>query len=83
MNSPNSLREGEAVEFGLEHTQDGRQKAVNVTGPSGEFVQARKKAGRGRDRSAGGTGRMRAPLHPPGLAAVPAGVGDAHARPFA
>lgn len=36
-----SLREGELVEFGLELTTDGREKAVNVTGPGGNYVQAR------------------------------------------
>ncbi|PSC75111.1 cold-shock DNA binding isoform B [Micractinium conductrix] len=30
-----SLREGEAVEFFIETSDDGRQKAVNVTGPGG------------------------------------------------
>lgn len=30
-----SLREGEAVEFFVETSDDGRQKAVNVTGPEG------------------------------------------------
>ena len=30
-----SLREGEAVEFVLETSDDGRQKAVSVTGPNG------------------------------------------------
>lgn len=30
-----SLREGETVEFDVETSDDGRQKAVNVTGPGG------------------------------------------------
>lgn len=30
-----SLREGEDVEFDVEPGEDGRNKAVNVTGPSG------------------------------------------------
>ena len=30
-----SLAEGEAVEFFVEHGEDGRTKATNVTGPSG------------------------------------------------
>jgi cold shock CspA family protein len=30
-----SLREGEPVEFFVETSDDGRQKAVNVTGPNG------------------------------------------------
>lgn len=37
-----SLREGEIVEFGLELTADGREKAVNVTGPGGSYVQVRR-----------------------------------------
>lgn len=31
-----SLREGERVEFDLEISDDGRAKAMNVTGPGGE-----------------------------------------------
>ena len=30
-----SLREGEAVEFFVEESEDGRTKAVSVTGPDG------------------------------------------------
>ena len=30
-----SLAEGEAVEFYIEHGDDGRTKATNVTGPNG------------------------------------------------
>ena len=56
-----SLREGETVEFGLDFTPDGRQKAVNVTGPSGEFVQA------SRNRVAVSTAAQRASLGPPQL----------------
>jgi cold shock CspA family protein len=34
-----SLREGEAVEFLVESSDDGRTKALDVTGPGGSFVQ--------------------------------------------
>lgn len=34
-----SLREGEAVEFEVESSDDGRTKALSVTGPGGAFVQ--------------------------------------------
>ena len=34
-----SLREGEPVEFLIETSPDGRQKAVNVTGPNGKAVE--------------------------------------------
>lgn len=34
-----SLREGEPVEFDVEGGPDGRNKAVNVTGPSGSAPQ--------------------------------------------
>ena len=34
-----SLQEGEVVEFDVEHGQDGRVKAVNVTGPGGGPIQ--------------------------------------------
>lgn len=34
-----SLREGERVEFDLEISEDGRAKAMNVTGPGGEAPQ--------------------------------------------
>ena len=34
-----SLREGEQVEFDLEISEDGRAKAMNVTGPGGEPPQ--------------------------------------------
>ncbi|XP_024376805.1 cold shock protein 2 [Physcomitrium patens] len=34
-----SLREGEVVEFQVESSEDGRTKALAVTGPGGAFVQ--------------------------------------------
>jgi cold shock CspA family protein len=34
-----SLREGEVVEFAVESSDDGRTKALEVTGPGGAFVQ--------------------------------------------
>mmetsp|Transcript_48221 Transcript_48221/g.92178 ORF Transcript_48221/g.92178 Transcript_48221/m.92178 type:complete len:165 (+) Transcript_48221:87-581(+) len=34
-----SLREGESVEFSTEASEDGRLKAINVTGPEGAHVQ--------------------------------------------
>ena len=37
-----SLREGEAVEFELEAGEDGRTKAVKVTGPEGAAPQVRR-----------------------------------------
>ena len=36
-----SLAEGEAVEFTIEHGDDGRTKAVQVTGPAGAPPQVR------------------------------------------
>lgn len=39
-----SLREGERVEFDLEISEDGRAKAMNVTGPGGEAPQASHKS---------------------------------------
>lgn len=36
-----SLQEGEVVEFDVEHGQDGRVKAVNVTGPGGGPIQVK------------------------------------------
>ncbi|OVA19640.1 zinc finger protein [Macleaya cordata] len=47
-----SLAEGENVEFQIEQGDDGRTKAVDVTGPEGGFVQG----GRG-DSYGGGGGR--------------------------
>lgn len=41
-----SLREGEVVEFFVETGEDGRMKAVKVTGPDGAPPQARPRAAR-------------------------------------
>ena len=38
-----SLREGEAVEFFIENSEDGRSKAVQVTGPNGAQPQVRRR----------------------------------------
>eukprot|EP00270_Netrium_digitus_P022021 TRINITY_DN96_c0_g1_i1.p1 TRINITY_DN96_c0_g1~~TRINITY_DN96_c0_g1_i1.p1 ORF type:complete len:193 (+),score=41.34 TRINITY_DN96_c0_g1_i1:67-645(+) len=49
-----SLREGESVEYDVETSEDGRTKALNVTGPGGSFVQgAQRREGYG----GGGYGR--------------------------
>jgi len=53
-----SLREGEAVEFSIETGEDGRNKAVGVTGPEGSVVQgAPRRVGYGRGRGRGFRGR--------------------------
>lgn len=59
-----SLAEGEAVEFDVETSQDGRQKAVNVTGPNGAQPQGAPRqqyndfgGGGGRGGFGGGRGR--------------------------
>ncbi len=49
-----SLREGESVEFSVESSDDGRTKALDVTGPGGTFVQG---ASYRRDGYGGGGGR--------------------------
>ncbi|CAK9858227.1 unnamed protein product [Sphagnum jensenii] len=49
-----SLREGESVEFSVESSDDGRTKALEVTGPGGTFVQG---ASYRRDGYGGGGGR--------------------------
>jgi len=70
-----SLQEGENVEFNLENSEDGRTKAIDVTGPNGAFVQGAVKRysynkggegeegaagrGKGRGRGRGGRGRGR------------------------
>mmetsp|Transcript_2319 Transcript_2319/g.2588 ORF Transcript_2319/g.2588 Transcript_2319/m.2588 type:complete len:207 (-) Transcript_2319:324-944(-) len=55
-----SLREGEGVEFAIETGEDGRNKAVNVTGPEGACVQgAPRRVGYGRGRGRGGRGGFR------------------------
>ena len=48
-----SLREGEVVEFLVENSDDGRTKALAVTGPGGAFVQG---ASYRRDGYSGGRG---------------------------
>ncbi|KAL5986019.1 hypothetical protein ACLOJK_028009 [Asimina triloba] len=40
-----SLAEGEAVEFDIEQGDDGRTKAVDVSGPNGSFVQGDRRSG--------------------------------------
>lgn len=61
-----SLGEGEVVEFSIDRSEEGRAKAVAVTGPTGSFVQGaprrggfggRGGGGRGRGRGRGGRGR--------------------------
>mmetsp|Transcript_6831 Transcript_6831/g.9265 ORF Transcript_6831/g.9265 Transcript_6831/m.9265 type:complete len:207 (+) Transcript_6831:256-876(+) len=55
-----SLREGEEVEFCIEaNAEDGRAKAVNVTGPEGGFVQGAPRRVGGRGGGRGGRGRSR------------------------
>ncbi|GJP50958.1 hypothetical protein CLOM_g10113 [Closterium sp. NIES-68] len=49
-----SLDEGEAVEFTIETSEDGRTKAVNVTGPGGSYVKGAPR----RDGYGGGGGRF-------------------------
>lgn len=57
-----SLREGEVVEFLVESSDDGRTKALAVTGPGGSFVQGASYrrdgySGGGRGGGEGGAGR--------------------------
>merc|ERR1719245_893810 len=56
-----SLAEGELVEFQIVTQDDGRRKAVNVTGPNGVNVQGQKRqpfnGGGGRGGFGGGGGR--------------------------
>ncbi|KAK8970668.1 Glycine-rich protein 2 [Platanthera guangdongensis] len=47
-----TLADGEAIEFAISEGDDGRTKAVDVTGPSGEYVQ-------GNNQSSGGGGGRR------------------------
>ncbi|KAH7306543.1 hypothetical protein KP509_22G017900 [Ceratopteris richardii] len=59
-----SLQDGEDVEFTVEHADNGRTKAVNVTGPNGSPVQGSSRGGGdnygfGGGRGSGGTGRGR------------------------
>eukprot|EP00245_Coleochaete_scutata_P012774 TRINITY_DN4_c0_g1_i1.p2 TRINITY_DN4_c0_g1~~TRINITY_DN4_c0_g1_i1.p2 ORF type:complete len:197 (-),score=39.02 TRINITY_DN4_c0_g1_i1:496-1029(-) len=52
-----SLREGEPVEFTVETGDDGRTKALDVTGPNGDFVQgAPRRDGYGAGGGRGGFG---------------------------
>jgi len=53
-----SLREGESVEFSVESSDDGRTKALDVTGPGGSFVQGAsyRRDGYGGGRGGGGVG---------------------------
>lgn len=51
-----SLAEGEAVEFDVESGNDGRSKAVNVTGPDGAPVKCGSRDGGGGGRYGGGGG---------------------------
>ncbi|XP_059296844.1 cold shock protein 2-like isoform X1 [Lycium ferocissimum] len=52
-----SLAEGEPVEFDVESGDDGRTKAVNVTGPGGAPVKGSTRGSSGGDRYGGGGGR--------------------------
>ncbi|CAM8943099.1 unnamed protein product [Rhodiola kirilowii] len=51
-----SLADGETVEFGVESGNDGRTKAVDVTGPDGAPVQGSGRSGGGGGRGGGGYG---------------------------
>ncbi|XP_068663656.1 glycine-rich protein 2-like [Aristolochia californica] len=51
-----SLSEGETVEFEISSGDDGRTKAVDVTGPDGAPVSGGRSGGRGRGDSYGGYG---------------------------
>ncbi|XP_020584086.1 glycine-rich protein 2-like [Phalaenopsis equestris] len=55
-----TLADGEPVEFGIAESEDGRTKAVDVTGPDGDFVQGGNTSGGGgggrRDGYGGGGG---------------------------
>jgi cellular nucleic acid-binding protein len=84
-----SLREGESVEFSVESSDDGRTKALEVTGPGGTFVQGasyRRDGGYGGNDgrgdggigggSVGGRGRNRGPPPPRGGNGSFGGGGD-------
>ncbi|GMN29084.1 hypothetical protein TIFTF001_002292 [Ficus carica] len=51
-----SLAEGETVEFQISLADDGKTKAVDVTGPGGSSLQGIKKVGRGGGGGGGGYG---------------------------
>ncbi|KAF3792696.1 Glycine-rich protein 2 [Nymphaea thermarum] len=52
-----SLLEGEPVEYEVETGEDGRTKAVDVSGPDGSFLPSGSASGGGRGFSGGGRGR--------------------------
>ena len=64
-----SLQEGESVEFEIVVQDDGRRKAINVTGPNGAYVKGAQRnnyggngggsGGRGRGRGRGGYNNYR------------------------
>jgi len=54
-----SLKDGEVVEFEIEAAADGRTKAVNVTGPSGQAPQGAPRRSRSSTRGAAVTARGR------------------------
>eukprot|EP01066_Platyproteum_vivax_P012501 Platyproteum_vivax@DN5677_c1_g1_i3.p1 len=49
-----SLAEGEEVEYKVETDEGGRQKAVDVTGPHGEYVKGDNRRGGGYSGGGGG-----------------------------
>ncbi|EFJ05215.1 hypothetical protein SELMODRAFT_187582 [Selaginella moellendorffii] len=51
-----SLKDGEAVEFTIDRSEDGRTKALDVTGPEGSFVQGASRRDAGGFGSGGGGG---------------------------
>mmetsp|Transcript_51234 Transcript_51234/g.46040 ORF Transcript_51234/g.46040 Transcript_51234/m.46040 type:complete len:106 (-) Transcript_51234:114-431(-) len=51
-----TLYEGEKLEFDVVVQDDGRRKAVNVTGPGGSYVRGTAGGGGGRGRGGGGYG---------------------------
>ncbi len=66
-----SLREGESVEYSVESSDDGRTKALDVSGPDGTFVQGAsyRRDGYGGGRGGGGGGGSG------GLGGAPGGYG--------
>mmetsp|Transcript_51237 Transcript_51237/g.46045 ORF Transcript_51237/g.46045 Transcript_51237/m.46045 type:complete len:108 (-) Transcript_51237:114-437(-) len=51
-----TIHEGEELEFEIVTQDDGRRKAVNVTGPGGSYVRGTAGGGGGRGRGGGGYG---------------------------
>merc|ERR1719189_3294457 len=49
-----SLAEGEPLEFDIQIQDDGRRKAINVTGPNGAFVKGQPRGGGGYGGGRGG-----------------------------